>query len=78
MKIVLVKWRDTLSLDKGWLSIDQAVEEGQKESVKDFITVGYLIHKGNFILVAATWDGEKEYNDISIIPKSSVIRIEKI
>lgn len=79
-KLVCVHWRDIIALDSAWLTKEQAVTEGWKKYNLVYKTVGYLVEENNdFVLVAATYDtGGGEYNDISMIMKSVIIKMEPL
>jgi hypothetical protein len=79
MKLVQVVWEDIMTLDHSWKNIQECVDEAKKLRQLDFTTVGYLIHEEeDFVLVASTYDGENEYNDVSMIMRSVIKEIRHL
>ena len=83
MTYVKVIWKDIAGVSSGdnsgaWLSKEEALEESQKLFDSEYITIGEIIQETkDFIVIAATKDLEGDlYSDVSMIPKSVVVRVE--
>ena len=82
MKLYKIHWLDIVG-GKDWYSLKEAVSFAKKKFKTTYYTVGYLIHEDkDMVVVASTYtvedDGEYSFNDVSMIPKSVVIKKEKI
>jgi len=86
-EIYIIYWRDISGIDSAdnsssWFTKKQAIKEAQKLYDEEFTTIGEIIAETeNFVVVAATCDNDLEeaiYSDMSMIPKSVIIRKEKI
>lgn len=82
-EIKKVIWRDISALPSGrWYTKETALKESQKLFETEYVTVGQIIEENeNFIIISATWDSdieEENFNDISMILKSVIVRIEPL
>jgi len=80
-KIYKITWRD-IAGGKNWMSESEALRWGKKQFKLEYYTVGYILYKDkDFLLIAGSFyeeDEETVYNDISMIPKSVIIKREQI
>jgi hypothetical protein len=82
MKLYKIHWLDIVG-GKDWYSLKEAVSFAKKKFKTTYYTVGYLIYEDkDMVVVASTYtiedDGDYSFNDVSMIPKSVVIKKEKI
>lgn len=76
--LVRITWRD-IAASPRWMYEDEALAFAQKAYDANYTTVGYLIYKDSaFVVMAATMDHEGGYNDVSMIPRAAIKRIEKL
>ncbi len=78
--LAIVEWRDIITLEDGWMSVEDAIQTGKELYNAKYRTVGWVIHEDkDFLLVAATDDiSGAEYNDISMILRSVIIKVRRI
>jgi len=77
MNLSTIVWRDIHSLS-AWSSLEDCKKWAEHTWNTPCVTVGFILEKNKkYILVAATHDGasKADYNDISLIPLSCVVKI---
>lgn len=74
MKMVLVEWRDARFFPG--TSDEEAIK---RYEMAIFNSLGYLIAKDKTTtILAAEYNNEQEYRDITLIPTGSIISIKKL
>lgn len=78
MPILAIVWRDTCS-ENGWRSTEEALLWAREKAALEYRTVGYFVGEDDgFVCLAATTDPDGPVNDVSMIPRSAIIRVEKV
>ena len=88
-KMVKVVWRDIASVTSAdnswaWANKEKGMEEAEKLWLNEYTTIGELMGETeNYVVIAGTSDNcppaeDTLYSDMSMIPKSVIIRIEKL
>lgn len=79
-EIYKITWRDISSLPSGrWYSKEDALKEGQRIFDIEYVTVGRILEDNEkYIILASTYDSEmnENFNDVSMILKSVILKIE--
>jgi len=86
-KYIKIIWRDISGIDSddnssAWFTKKQLLAKGAELYNHEYISIGeIIIDTKDFIVLAATTDNDKEeplYSDVSMIPKSVIIRKENL
>lgn len=86
-KFVIVYWHDIAGIqgedaNNSWLTKDELINGAEKLFSTKYTTRGELVYENkDYIIVAASSDNDPEnrlYSDASMIPKSVIIKIEKL
>lgn len=78
MKIVSVKWRDSIISSQPWQDVDDILEFAKKD-IGDCFTCGLLLFENeNHIVVILQVSDTQEVYGVSKIPRSAIIEINEV
>lgn len=73
-KIVKIKWVDSATY-REWYSVEELSELNKVPIVE---SIGFLIKKGNNIILASNNDNNQNFSGITIIPEESIKEIKEV
>jgi len=83
-KAVKIVWRDIAGItsadnSSAWMDEDQLIKEGKELFNHEYTSYGMIIYENkDFIVYAGTTDNDGLYSDCGMIPKSVIIKIDKL
>lgn len=79
MKYEKIHWRDISGLSEKWMDLEELKTEAEKLYNEECVSVGEVIYENeNYIILAPTFDGGKNYHDASMILKSVIVSRETL